>query len=199
MQSSIVLTLLFGRSFFKLSGQFRNFLLSGFKSGLQLADLLASVQYLCILRLHLRGREDICQLCSDAVQQIHAICKGICTVDCILPCNFLPVHDIAFYIAAQIADDTVFVYGFDLMEIDDRVFRKYGAVSFGFDDDLFNVGRKNYWGCRQRWSVQRSLCLQSCKEQWLGVGRIAPSGYCRNRSPQRLYLPTYNGKISSCF
>lgn len=61
-----------------------------------------------------------------------AFCRG----------NFLPVHDIAFYIAAQIADDTVFVYGFDLMEIDDRVFRKYGAVPFGFDDDFFNVGRK---------------------------------------------------------
>ena len=60
-------------------------------------------------------------------------------MNCILSCNLVFIYDITLYITAQVANDTVFVYGLDLVEVDDRVLGKHRSIFLRLDDDFFYI------------------------------------------------------------
>ena len=63
-------------------------------------------------------------------------------MNCILTSNFILADNIAFYVAAQIADNAVLVYGLDLVKIDGGIFGEHRAIFWRFDDCFFYVGGK---------------------------------------------------------
>ena len=60
-------------------------------------------------------------------------------VNCILPCNLVFIYDITLYITAQVTDDTAFVHGLDLVEVDDCVLGEHRSIFLRFDNDFFYI------------------------------------------------------------
>ena len=80
-------------------------------------------------------------------------------MNCILTSNFILADDIAFHVAAQIADNAVLVYGLDLVKIDDGIFGEHHAIFCRFDDCFFYVGGKAVGTViRGGWSDDHSVC-----------------------------------------
>lgn len=65
--------------------------------------------------------------------------RVIFPMNCILPCNLVFIYDITLYITAQVTDDTAFVHGLDLVEVDDCVLGEHRSIFLRFDNDFFYI------------------------------------------------------------
>jgi hypothetical protein len=83
------------------------------------------------------------QLYTDTGQKVNAIGKDWLLFNPIQPLNFRRSDSVIAHIAFQVADDALLVYGLDLVEIDDSIFREYPAVFLHFDNHRFNVIRES--------------------------------------------------------